>query len=98
MLFTSAACFGSQLAKLHSRDSDAPRHSSTSVLQAPHCCTASLQDLQTQAAVHRMRGAVLSAGCSNAIDSPAGALDDVSCSQTGMQSTQQQQEEQQQAQ
>jgi hypothetical protein len=63
MLLTSRACLGSQTAKLCNWCSGTHGFSTTTVLHASHCCTASLQALQEGAAAHRMQGSVLRAGC-----------------------------------
>jgi hypothetical protein len=77
MLLTSAACFGSQRAKLHRRDSGAPSDTSTAVLQVLHSSTASLQALHVLAAAHRMRTLVLKAGCCSATLKPSDRRDAV---------------------
>jgi hypothetical protein len=45
-----------------------------SVLQALHCCTASLQALQARAAAHNNLGCVLNAGCSKTISKASMSL------------------------
>jgi hypothetical protein len=71
MRLTSAACLIIQERKLHICSSlncsSLCDISCTTVLQALHCCTASLQSLHVRAAAHRMSGSVLNAGCSMAI-------------------------------
>jgi hypothetical protein len=67
MLLTSAACFGSQHAKLHRRDSGAPSDTSTAVLQVLHSSTASRQALHVLAAAHRVRALMLNVACCSTI-------------------------------
>jgi hypothetical protein len=74
MLLTSAACFGSQRAQLHRRDSGAPSDTSTAVLQVLHTSTASRQALHVPDAAHRMRTLVLKAGCCSGTLKPSHRL------------------------
>jgi hypothetical protein len=63
MLLTSAACFASQPAKLHRRDSGAPSDTYTAVLQVLHSSTASRQALHVLAAAPWLLHVRHAAGC-----------------------------------
>jgi hypothetical protein len=81
MLLVRVACLRSQLQKLVYCCSceGALEMSWTDVLQASHCCTASLQALQARAAAHSTLGLLFRAGWSRAIERPSNALASDAC-------------------